>query len=792
MLLGFVACCVACTTATVDGPVQIQVRGADGSIPSSFVVRLSSDSATGRLVCPSSEVGPFGARCNGAGFRVDAPPAAADLMVKSRGLRTASGTLSASGWQAARQPGGLALLLTALPPAVSNADYATALQPSAGAAAFEALAYASPTELGAVQSLKFFVRKLDTATPEVYFQNTRKHFIHADFAHNVLGEPGTASEFAEKTYSGASRTQMAGTLVRYPAVTGANLADGTLLKAPVCLTFFPSDDLTPGMAARVHRLLEERLGFVALSGGENRLVYLPAGTRQESEAQAASAQLQRADVRWLNHTALYGGLTLQVLNPGISYGTLRRVTPEDLAQSIVSFTDILLLTRLPNALPIVGGTIVEELQTPLAHVNVAAHTRGLPNISLLGASEDPRVKPFIGKLVRFEAKAGTFSLTEASLDEAKAWWTQGKKAPFVPLFDDDFGGLPDLATLHFGDSLRVGVKAANVAELSQLLGEHAPTGFAVPFRHYHQFMQTGIVTAERCEVAQAECVASGRATALCQGARSFCALPDAATETLAHYAERLIDDAALATDAPALEANLASLASVMRQTPIDASLAADLQSAISQRFGTGKVRLRSSTNSEDLPGFSGAGMYTSVSATAGAKNPVAVQIREVWSSVWSWRAFEERAWWNIDHRAVRMGVLVHQSFPDEQANGVLITQNISDLNTVGMYVNVQQGEISVTNPTDGAIAEVFAIVPGPAGLQVQRLRFSSLSPDAALLSEAEVKDLFGVATQVQKHFAPLYKQSADQLALDMEFKFEGPQRALFIKQVRPYVAAPSP
>ena len=66
------------------------------------------------------------------------------------------------------------------------------------------------------------------------------------------------------------------------------------------------------------------------------------------------------------------------------------------------------------------------------------------------------------------------------------------------------------------------------------------------------------------------------------------------------------------------------------------------------------------------------------SMASGTSDPASEEVRKVWASVWNWRAFEERAFWNIDHRAVRMGVAVHQAFPDEQVNGVMITRNIAD------------------------------------------------------------------------------------------------------------------
>ena len=135
-----------------------------------------------------------------------------------------------------------------------------------------------------------------------------------------------------------------------------------------------------------------------------------------------------------------------------------------------------------------------------------------------------------------------------------------------------------------------------------------------------------------------------------------------------------------------------------------------------------------------------------------------------------------------------MGVAVTPSYPFEQANGVLITQNIADLTVAGMYVNVQLGEVPVTNPEGGANPEIFSILPGPLGaVQVARQRFSSLSPDKPILADEEIDSLFVEAGKIQTHFAGLYGKDPYALALDLEFKFHGPDRKLIIKQVRPYV-----
>jgi hypothetical protein len=98
-----------------------------------------------------------------------------------------------------------------------------------------------------------------------------------------------------------------------------------------------------------------------------------------------------------------------------------------------------------------------------------------------------------------------------------------------------------------------------------------------------------------------------------------------------------------------------------------------------------------------------------------------------------------------------------------------------------MYVNVQKGEASVTNPERGELPEIFSIL-ADTNYQVVRSRFSSLSPDAPILSAEETKSLYEAGALAQQHFARLYGR---QVVLDIEFKLT-PNRQIVFKQARPY------
>ena len=124
------------------------------------------------------------------------------------------------------------LVLEPLAASENTEDYATRLDGKNCLSDLEALALSIVTDAGSTRSVKFFIRGLDT-DPEVYFQNTRKHPLHFDFAQRVLGVEGTADQFAADTYAGAGRTQMAGTLVFYPSFSGSARAATPLLVVSV-------------------------------------------------------------------------------------------------------------------------------------------------------------------------------------------------------------------------------------------------------------------------------------------------------------------------------------------------------------------------------------------------------------------------------------------------------------------------------------------------------------------------------------------------------------------------------
>jgi hypothetical protein len=199
------------------------------------------------------------------------------------------------------------------------------------------------------------------------------------------------------------------------------------------------------------------------------------------------------------------------------------------------------------------------------------------------------------------------------------------------------------------------------------------------------------------------------------------------------------------------------------------------------------LRCRSSTNNEDLPGFSGAGLYDSFSHRPG-EGPISKSIKQVFASLWNFRAYEEREFYRIDHFASAVGVLCHPNFAKEKANGVAVSADIVYQSGNFYYVNVQVGEDMVTNPDPHSAPEELLL--DPSNPRDDRLVQSSSRAGGGerILAQAHVDRLREHLGRIKRKFRRLYghKRAAGQFAMEIEFKITAAGE-LVIKQARPWV-----
>jgi len=399
----------------------------------------------------------------------------------------------------------------------------------------------------------------------------------------------------------------------------------------------------------------------------------------------------------------------------------------------------------------------------LAHVNILSQGRGTPNLALPNAHNHPEIKPLIGKLVRFEVTAGGFSVALADPKEAEVFWATNTEntTPLVPRLDVNTKALTDLTQVGIESLPAIGAKAAQIAELFKVsnFGSQCNAGnsfavpekaFAIPMHHYLTHFEAS-------------------------GAQAFLATVRA--------------DPLFTSDIAYRRLSLSTLQQMMLQHPVAPALLSQVESWVQTRFGNKRVRFRSSSNTEDLATFNGAGLYTSISAELDDDSRrVDDAIRTVWASLWNFRAYEERSFANVDQTRVAMGVLVHLAFRNERANGVAIARNILNPSRSDQYyVNSQAGEASVTNPAPGIITEQLVYQWPPRTPRLTYHSHSSLT-NSPVITAAEVQVLACAMSAIQNHFRPLLDPLEEDrwFTMESEFKFLGETRQFLIKQARPY------
>lgn len=594
----------------------------------------------------------------------------------------------------------------------------------------------------AAEECKLLVLGVDTERPQLYFLNTNEFAFHYDFATRGLGLELTLAQFNAVTYFRPDRSNLAATIIANDRFAPAGGGEEGLY----ALEFWPTDPVPGPLVALAFLLVRGAMPFAAA-----KLAYHPAGETQEALFAQDAPELRRLGVRSISTQELFANVSFVALNPGVGFGVLNAADPTSGRPPTIR--DVALFSTLPNDLGHVAGVISATPQTPLSHINLKAKQNDTPNAYVRDALTHERIAPLLGQVVRYEVSPEDFALAAAAPQDVAAWLEQIRpKQPQTPPRDLSATQVMDLDELRHADVLRVGAKAANVAELRTMLPAGVvPDGFAIPFAFYDRFMSAG-------------------------------GFYDAA--------RAIVADAALAADAAARDEALGKLRKQMRR----AELPPDLERQIADlhvRFPAGitGIRCRSSTNNEDLEGFNGAGLYDSFTHRPD-EGPLSKSVKQVWASLWNFRAYDEREFHRIEHLAAAMGVLVHPNFDDEAANGVAVTKNPYDPDWPGFYVNVQVGESLVTNPDpDATPDEILISAIGPQGeYETQYIRRSTLTQDGRpVLSAEQLAVLTQALETIQARFRVVYgKQDDAAFAMDVEFKF-GADGGLVVKQARPWV-----
>ncbi|MFZ3229471.1 MAG: PEP/pyruvate-binding domain-containing protein [Pseudobdellovibrio sp.] len=467
--------------------------------------------------------------------------------------------------------------------------------------------------------------------------------------------------------------------------------------------------------------------------------------------------------------------TLVIENPGVGYGYLifvPRLETEKIVPTL-SYKMIPIFETLPLDLGVIAGVITEEPQTPLSHVNIKSKNRGTPNVYMKNASQDGRIQLLLKQkaLVRFELKNGEVSIRQVPLSEAQAFWgSANDKKPEIKLRADlTEKRIRSTAEMGFKDVISVGAKAANYSEGTHILPSAFRPGFAIPFYYYREFIRTNTMDG---------------------------------TTSIEQYITQLVQNPRIKTDKAFLVDALTKLQARMtdESLTVNKDLIAQVKTLVTAKYPGQKIRFRSSTNSEDMPQFTGAGLYDSAAYDpAKPTKTIDKALRYVWASVWNLRAFEERDLFKINHLDVSMAMLVSPAYPNEIANGVGVSRNIlkPELGP-GFYLNIQSGSDAVTNPDPSITPDQVLVLKKKdpkTGTKYTLIytKISSKTKDKPVLPYEEVEKIADYLQVLQDHFIKIYHPKNDNpnFSLDVEFKVDYSEgagtRKVHYKQARPFV-----
>ena len=597
---------------------------------------------------------------------------------------------------------------------------------------FEALSYQGrrvliDTHLRGLEFVKFYLFVMDTDRPVVYFMNTETHRAHYWF--------GLVIGFWHNPLwlHGA----MKGEIVYHPNVVAP---DGSL--GVYGFEFEPQDAYSFEAVAYAYEVLAASMPLL-----DDNFAYYPMPARALPLYHEERALFDDSRVNVLLEEDIFPDVDFISLNKAEGYGFLRVMALEERPNP----RDVVIYETLPNELSRVAGIITTVPQTPLSHVNLRAVQDGVPNAFIRDALDDDDIDDLIDSYVHYTVAGYGWTLRAATPAEVDAHYAASRPSQNqTPQRDLTVTQITALSDIGFGDWTAFGVKAANVAVLGTLGFEDGtvPEGFAVPFYFYDEFMKHN-------------------------------GFYDDVKEMLA--------DPDFQSDFDTQEKELKKLRKRIKKGETPQWIIEALQ-AMHATYPEGQsLRYRSSTNNEDLPGFSGAGLYDSKTQDPEEteEDGIDKSIKGVWASLWNFRAFTEREFHRIDHLTAAMGVLVHPNYSDELANGVAVSFDPFGRRDGSYYVNTQLGENLVTNPEAHSVPEEMLLHPD--GTYTVTARSNQVPAGQLLMSDAQLGQLRRHLEAIHDEFEELYGiGSGQEFAMEIEFKITS-ENILSIKQARPWV-----
>ena len=561
--------------------------------------------------------------------------------------------------------------------------------------------------------------------PKIYFINGNTHNLHADFA-NALGID----------YLGPNIEK--GQIIYLPSVISNNGTLGTF-----AFNFSNGHGRDFETTQKMHELLAANMPFI-----NNNLSYIITDNSEDEYTQD-SLLYESSRIPILFEDDVYAEINYWSLNQGEGFGFFREMTLDEFPNQ----KDIVLYHSLPNTLPRVGGIITSVIQTPLSHVNLRAIQDKIPNAFIRNPLSIDSIADLLNHYIYYKVNQDNFFIREAGIEEVNNWFNNIRpKNINEPPLNLTYTSILPLEEITFSMSDGFGAKCANVATMRTFDFPEGiiPNGFGIPFYFYNEFMTYN---------------------------------------NLFEVAQTLINNPDFKADRNIRDNMLKAFRKTIKEAEMPIWMLNELEEMQQSFPANSSIRCRSSTNNEDLPGFNGAGLYTSKTQHPD-EGHISKSIKQVYASLWNLRAFDEREFYKINHFKTAMGVLCHQNHTNEEANGVGVsTDPMYQTKNTFFYLNTQVGEDLVTNPDSLSI---------PEEILLDKISFSEddyiilnysnfYTNDSLIMKEVYLDQMRAYLTIIHNKFEVLYKANNNEtFAMEIEYKITS-NNQLTIKQARPWV-----
>ncbi len=467
------------------------------------------------------------------------------------------------------------------------------------------------------------------------------------------------------------------------------------------------------------------------------------------------------------------------LNPGLAIRPLEIIDPHTTDWELQSTTIYVLPETTPELRP-PAGVLALDAGNLLSHVQLLARNLGIPNSSV-SSTLLPLLQTYHGKevfyavspmgLVVLEDPARLGEVERKVAEVSRTVTPEKVKLNTGRLRLDRMEPIPlnDLRAEQSG--VFVGPKAANLGQLAATFPGHVSRGVALPFGMFYRHANRPYGGSTKTVLQELE-DAYREAAAMRSRGRS----------------EHEIDERMFAV--------LARVRQAIQELEWLPEIRGAVVDALRTTFGGDLVHgvfVRSDTNVEDLPQFSGAGLNLTVPHQRTADDILA-SIKRVWTSPFTERAYLWRKQILEEQGRVYPSVLLLESIHSEKS-GVLITSGLqhgdrADLTIataegVGgavegedaetIVVDHETGQITLLSQAKAPFRRILVNTGSGGGRMVPARR-----PDH-LLSDADIQQLRNIVEAWQARLRGADRQQT----WDIEFGFVGGKLWLF--QIRPFV-----